>query len=77
MVVACSPSIQLARLLLRKGVTHGAAEEMIKSQMPLEEKMTRADHVVWNNGERSVLGEQAKLLVDLWRQEKWTKAYAY
>ena len=75
-VVACSPSIQLARLLKRKGITHGAAEEMIESQMPLEEKITRANHVVWNNGERSVLAEQASLLVDLWRQEKWTKAGA-
>src|SRR5438105_10674847 len=65
--VACSPSIQLARLLLRKGITRGAAEEMIKSQMPLEEKITRANHVVWNNGERSVLTEQARSLVDLWR----------
>ena len=72
-VVACSPSIQLARLLLRKGIGRGAAEEMIKSQMPLEEKITRADHVVWNNGERSVLAEQTRLLVDLWRREKWTK----
>ena len=71
-VVACSPSIQLARLLLRKGITRGAAEEMIKSQMPLEEKITRANHVVWNNGERSLLAEQARSLVDLWRQEKWT-----
>src|SRR5256886_17263548 len=75
-VVACSPSIQLARLLQRKGITRGAAEEMIKSQMPLEEKITRANHVVWNNGERSVLAEQARLLVDLLRQEKWTKAGA-
>src|SRR5437660_575295 len=72
-VVACSPSIQLARLLLRKGITRGAAEEMIKSQMPLEEKITRANHVVWNNGERSLLAKQAVDLVDLWRQEKWTK----
>ena len=62
-VVACSPSIQLARLLQRKGITPGAAEEMIKSQMPLEEKITRADHVVWNNGEHSVLAEQARLFV--------------
>jgi dephospho-CoA kinase len=75
-VVACSPSIQLARLLLRKGITRGAAEQMIKSQMPLEEKIIRADHVVWNNGERSVLAEQARALVDLWRQEKWAKACA-
>jgi len=66
-VVACSPSIQLTRLLQRKGITRGAAEKMIKSQMPLEEKITRANHVVWNNGERSVLAEQARLLVDLWR----------
>jgi dephospho-CoA kinase len=73
-VVACSSTIQLARLLLRKGITRGAAEEMIKSQMSLEEKITRTDHVVWNNGERSVLAEQARLLADLWRQEKWTKA---
>jgi len=75
-VVACSPSIQLARLLLRKGITRGAAEEMIKSQMPLEEKITRADHMVWNNGERSVLAEQAASLVQLWHEEKWTKAGA-
>src|ERR1700719_1007244 len=46
-VVACSPSIQVARFLLRKGITRGAAKEMIKWQMPLEEKITRADHVVW------------------------------
>ncbi len=75
-VVACSPSIQLARLLLRKGITRDAAEEVIKSQMPLEEKITRANHVVWNNGERSVLAEQTRLLADLWRQEEWTKAGA-
>jgi dephospho-CoA kinase len=75
-VVACSSTIQLARLLLRKGVTRSAAEEMIKSQIPLEEKITRANHVVWNNGERSVLAEQARALVDLWRQEEWTKACA-
>ncbi|MFZ3377724.1 MAG: dephospho-CoA kinase [Chthoniobacterales bacterium] len=75
-VVACSPTIQLARLLLRKGITRGAAKEMIKSQMRLEEKITRADHVVWNNGERSVLAEQARSLVELWCQEKWAKAGA-
>src|SRR5207237_4680995 len=75
-VVACSPSIQLARLLQRKGITRGAAEEMIKSQMPLEEKITQANHMVWNNGERSVPAEQARLLTDRWRQEKWTKPVA-
>jgi dephospho-CoA kinase len=55
-------------------VTAAEIEAMIKSQMPLEEKIRKADHVVWNNGNRSVLKGQAEKLVELWRQEKWTRA---
>ena len=73
-VVACSPGIQLDRLLERGSIEPGTAEEMIKSQMPLAEKIFRADHVVWNNDRRFVLKEQAKLIVDLWREESWTKS---
>jgi dephospho-CoA kinase len=73
-VVACSPEIQLANLIQRMKVERATAEAMIKSQMPLEEKIKRADHVVWNNGDRTVLAAQAVSLVDLWRQEKWTKS---
>jgi dephospho-CoA kinase len=72
-VVACSPGIQLANLTQKMGVQSDVAEAMIKSQMPLEEKIKRADHVVWNNSDRSVLADQAASLVELWRQEKWTK----
>ena len=73
-VVACSPNIQLGRLLERGSIEPGTAEEMIKSQMPLAEKIFRSDHVVWNNDRRFVLKEQAKLIVDLWREESWTKS---
>jgi dephospho-CoA kinase len=73
-MVACSPDIQLANLMRRMKLERAAAEAIIKSQMRLEEKIKRADHVVWNNGDRSVLAEQAKSLVELWRQEKWTKS---
>lgn len=72
-VVACSPDNQLARLLERGSIKRGEAEQIIKSQMPLTEKISRADHVVWNSSERTVLKEQAKLLVDLWQKEPWTK----
>ena len=72
--VACSPGIQLDRLLERGSIEPGTAEEMIKSQMPLAEKIFRSDHVVWNNDGRFVLKEQAKLIVDLWREESWTKS---
>lgn len=66
-VVACSPGVQLERLVARTGLERADAEQMILSQMPLTEKIRRADHVVWNNGGREVLAEQAKLLVGLWR----------
>jgi len=71
-VMACSPDIQLANLMRRMEIERAPADAMIKSQMPLEEKIKRADHVVWNNGDRAVLAAQATSLLELWRQEKWT-----
>jgi dephospho-CoA kinase len=72
-VVASSRNVQLARLLQRKSIEQREAEEMINSQMPVEEKIRRADHVVWNNGERSVLTEQTRSLVSLWKSQEWIK----
>jgi dephospho-CoA kinase len=66
-VVACSSKIQLRWLMERTSLERAAAEEMIKSQMSLDEKIRRADHVVWNNGPRVALMEQATNLVSLWR----------
>lgn len=68
-VVACSPSVQLERLVARTGLERSAAQQMIDSQMPLTEKIARADHVVWNNGGRELLAEQARLLVNFWQQQ--------
>ena len=68
-VVACTPEVQLSRLLERGSLGRDVALKIINSQMPLTEKIARADHVVWNDGERSVLKEQTKLLVDLWRSK--------
>jgi dephospho-CoA kinase len=64
-VVACSPGVQLERLVARTGLERAAAQQMIDAQMPLTEKISRADHVVWNNGGREVMAEQARLLVEL------------
>lgn len=72
-VVACSEKLQLARLRKRISIKMSEAKQMIKSQMPLEDKIRRADHVVWNNGDRAALEEQAQFLVALWRLQTWTK----
>ncbi len=72
-VVACSQKVQLGRLKKRMSITAAEARKMIKSQMPLEEKIKRADHVIWNNGDRATLYEQARFLVALWQGQTWTK----
>jgi dephospho-CoA kinase len=72
-VVACSYKMQLVRLAERMSLENPEAEQMIRSQMPLEEKMARADHVVWNDGSRAALMEQARFLAALWQQQTWTK----
>jgi dephospho-CoA kinase len=72
-VVACSNKVQLGRLMERMSIKAFEAKQMINSQMPLEEKIRRADHVAWNNGDRATLAEQAQLLVALWQQQTWTK----
>jgi dephospho-CoA kinase len=72
-VVACSYEVQVRRLMKRMSVEASEARQMIKSQMPLEEKIRRGDHVAWNNGDRETLAEQAQLLVALWHKQAWTK----
>jgi dephospho-CoA kinase len=72
-VVACSYKVQLGRLMERMSMKESEAKQMINSQMPLEEKIRRADHVAWNNGDRATLAEQAQFLVALWQQQSWTK----
>ena len=72
-VVACSQKVQLARLRKRMSVRSTEAKQMINSQMPLDEKIRRAHHVVWNNGDRSSLLEQAQFLVASWQGQTWTK----
>src|SRR5204863_8370266 len=71
-VVACSRPVQEQRLGER-GLTPATARQMIDAQMPLEEKIKRDDHVVWNNGDAKVLGEQTEMLVDHWRTQKWAQ----
>src|SRR5216117_4073222 len=72
-VVACSHQVQVARLAQRMSINDKEAEQMIRSQMPLDEKIARADHVVWNDGSRAALMEQTRFLVALWQQQSWTR----
>ena len=72
-VVACSEKVQLSRLRKRTSIRISEAKQMIKSQMPLEAKIRRAHHVIWNNDDRLALIEQARFLVALLQGQTWTK----
>ena len=65
-VVACSKEIEMQRLMKRTGIDRNSATAIIAAQMPLTEKVRRADHVVWNNGPERLLTEQARFLGNLW-----------
>jgi len=61
-VVACSALTQRSRLMDNRHVAPGLADSMIASQLPLAEKIDRADFVVWNEGLPEALQLQARLL---------------
>ncbi len=55
LVVACSPRVQLQRLMDRQGFDEATAAGWIAAQMPIAEKVAVADAVVWNDGDRDAL----------------------
>jgi len=60
-VVASSPNTQLRRLIDHRGLTGDLAEKMISTQIDLRTKMSKADHLIWNDSSLSCLDRQATL----------------
>ncbi len=60
--VACSALTQRRRLIDIRRLPPGLGESMIASQLPLTEKIARADFAVWNDGLPTALEAQARLL---------------
>jgi dephospho-CoA kinase len=54
-VVSAPEDIQVARAMARDGATEAEARARVRSQMPLEEKIRVADHVIENTGSREEL----------------------
>lgn len=60
--VACSDAVRLARLAAR-GLSAEDAQARIDAQMPIVQKVAKARHVLWNDGDMSALEAQVKQLV--------------
>jgi len=64
-VVYANHETCLARLMNRDGVTRLTATKELESQLPLDEKALRADHVIDNSGPLTETKSQAEHLVRL------------
>lgn len=61
-VVQVDSATQINRLMKRDGITRQQAVERVKAQMPLKEKIARADAVIDNTGTRRETREQVAVL---------------
>ena len=62
-VVASTRSTQIQRLKARSGFEVDLIESIIESQLPVQEKISRADVVFWNEGPPAVLRSQVRRFV--------------
>lgn len=60
LVVASSRSTQIQRLKARGGFEDDLIESILAAQLPVQEKMSRADVVFWNEGPPSVIRSQIR-----------------
>jgi dephospho-CoA kinase len=67
--VACAEAEQMRRLQAR-GLSAAAARARVASQLPLADKVRRADGVVWNDGSLDALRREARRLKDAWAEKK-------
>lgn len=64
-VVYCEPEEQLRRLMNRDNITREEAEKIIRTQMPIDEKLKYADFVVNNSGTSEETEKDVKRVFDL------------
>ncbi len=62
-VVACPAPIQISRLIQRNGLSRLDAEARIKAQLPMDDKIIRADFTVMNTGKPEELELEVRKLL--------------
>ncbi|MDC2805708.1 dephospho-CoA kinase [Leuconostoc suionicum] len=62
-VVTASEEVQLSRLKNRDQLSNMEARNRVKAQLPMSQKIARADYVIDNNGHIEELQEQVTILI--------------
>jgi dephospho-CoA kinase len=61
-VTACGRGSQVERIVTERHLSRELAEQIIRSQMDLEEKIRRGDWVVWTDCPAEITGKQIELI---------------
>jgi dephospho-CoA kinase len=61
-VTACSRASQVERIVVERRLLKELAEQIIQAQMDLEEKIRRADWVVWTDCPAAITAQQVNLI---------------
>ena len=61
-MTACSHASQVERIVVERRLLEELAEQIILAQMDLEEKIRRADWVVWTDCPPAITGQQVNLI---------------
>jgi dephospho-CoA kinase len=65
LVVYASPEQQIERLSARDGISSDEAANILKAQLPIDEKLSYADYIVHNEGD---LAETRRQVEKLWQE---------
>jgi dephospho-CoA kinase len=63
-VVAAPEEAQVERLMRRDGLDQEAARLRVASQMPLQDKIARANRVIWNTGSAVAVEDEVGAILD-------------
>jgi dephospho-CoA kinase len=63
-VAASTPEVQLRRVMQRDGLSEAEARQRIAAQLPIDEKVRRADYVIRTDGTFDETDRQVRALVD-------------
>ena len=58
LVIGCSRETQLKRLIEIRRIPRDQAKQMLSSQWPVQQKVDRSDHVIWNDGSMESFDDQ-------------------
>jgi dephospho-CoA kinase len=70
-VTACDPLTQIARVMARDNVSEAEARARVAAQLPIEEKVRRADHVINTDGSFEETNQQVRGVYDVLVGGRW------